>query len=63
MNEYTPPHSTPTPHPIHHTRAQDLVHEYSGGPLIALQLCGDDAVAALRSLAGPRDVDVARRIR
>jgi len=42
---------------------QDLVNEYSSGPLLALEVRGEDAVLRLRAIAGPRDVDVAQRIR
>lgn len=31
--------------------------------MVALEIVGEDAVAQLRGLAGPRDVDVARRVR
>jgi len=40
-----------------------MVNEYSSGPLVALEVCGEDAVAQVRAVCGPRDVDVARRVR
>ena len=40
-----------------------MVNEYSSGPLVALEVCGEDAVSQVRTMCGPRDVDVARRIR
>lgn len=38
------------------------MNELSSGLLLALEVTGDDAVSRLRRIAGPRDVDVARRI-
>jgi nucleoside diphosphate kinase len=40
-----------------------MVNEYSSGPLVALEVEGEDAVFRVRAIAGPRDVDVAQRIR
>jgi hypothetical protein len=40
-----------------------MLVEYSSGPLIALEVSGPDAVRRMRELAGPRDAEVARRIR
>jgi nucleoside-diphosphate kinase len=40
-----------------------MLNEYSSGPFVALEICGEDAVAQLRSIVGPRDVDVALRVR
>lgn len=40
-----------------------MVDEYSTGPLIALEVTGPSAVSTLREMAGPRDGEVARRIR
>jgi nucleoside-diphosphate kinase len=42
---------------------QDLVIEYSLGPLIAVEVTGPSAVSTLRTLAGPRDTELAKRIR
>ena len=42
---------------------QDLVNEYSSGPMIALEVSGEGAVETVRAIAGPRDVEVARRVR
>jgi nucleoside-diphosphate kinase len=40
-----------------------MVNELSRGPVLAVELRGRDAVARAREAAGPRDVEVARRIR
>ena len=40
-----------------------MLNEYSSGPMVALEIVGEDAVAQLRGMVGPRDVDVARRVR
>ena len=39
------------------------MNEYSSGPLVALEIAGEDAAIRLRAIAGPRDIDVAQRIR
>lgn len=39
------------------------MNEYSSGPMIVMEVCGPDAVPRLRALAGPREPEVARRIR
>ncbi len=40
-----------------------MVNEYSSGPLVAIEVLGEDSVIRVRAIAGPRDVDVAQRIR
>ena len=42
---------------------QKKVIELTAGPCIAVEVCGDDAVASLRAVAGPHDPDIARVIR
>ncbi len=39
------------------------MNEFSTGPMIALEVTGERAVERLRALAGPRETEVARRIR
>jgi len=41
----------------------DYAAELSSGSVIAVEVTGPDAVTRMRALAGPRDVDVAKRIR
>jgi nucleoside-diphosphate kinase len=41
----------------------DLVRELNSGPLLALELAGEDAVARVREVVGPRDVELARKVR
>ena len=40
-----------------------MVNEFSRGPFVAVEVTGPDAVAVMREAAGPRDIEVARRIR
>lgn len=40
-----------------------MVNEVSTGPMVAIEVCGEDAVQRVREIAGPRDVEVARRVR
>lgn len=40
-----------------------MVTTFAQGPCLALELCGDGAVRKMRELAGPRDVDIARKVR
>jgi len=40
-----------------------MVDAAAKGPALALELCGADAVRKLREVAGPRDVDIARKVR
>ncbi len=40
-----------------------MVNEYSRGPFVAIELTGNDAVQQLRDIAGPRDVEVGKRVR
>jgi nucleoside-diphosphate kinase len=40
-----------------------MADEYSTGPLLALEVTGQNVVPVLREMAGPRDGEVARRIR
>lgn len=40
-----------------------MAQELSAGLCLAMEVHGDDAVNRLRKIAGPRDVDVAQRIR
>eukprot|EP01044_Picomonas_judraskeda_P024616 COSAG03_NODE_6849_length_996_cov_1.425864_1_plen_89_part_00 len=42
---------------------QKKVVELTAGPCIAVEVCGQDAVARLRDVAGPHDPDIARVIR
>lgn len=39
------------------------MNELSRGPLLALEVTGPGAVLLLRELAGPRDIEVAKRVR
>lgn len=41
----------------------ELAAEYCSGPCIALEVTGPDAVERLRAIVGPRDIDVAKRVR
>lgn len=41
----------------------DMARELSTTTLLAVELSGEDAVHRFREVAGPRDVDVARRVR
>jgi len=41
----------------------DMARELSSGPFLAVELSGDSAVERFREICGPRDVDVAKRIR
>ncbi|CAE7769544.1 NME7, partial [Symbiodinium sp. KB8] len=40
-----------------------MVTSFAQGPCLALELSGDGAVRKMREVAGPRDVDVARKVR
>lgn len=40
-----------------------MVEQVAKGPALALELAGADAVRKLREVAGPRDVDVGRKVR
>jgi hypothetical protein len=42
---------------------QDMARELSTGAFIVVELSGSDAVNSFREVCGPRDVDVAKRIR
>jgi nucleoside diphosphate kinase len=42
---------------------QDLVVEYSSGTAVAVEVCGPQAVRRVRDIVGPRDIDVAKRVR
>lgn len=37
--------------------------QLSVGPCLAMEFCGDDAVRKLREVAGPRDIETAKRVR
>jgi nucleoside-diphosphate kinase len=41
----------------------DMARELSSGPFLAVELTGESAVERFREICGPRDVDVAKRIR
>jgi len=41
----------------------DMVNELSRGPFVALEVSGAGAVQAVRDLCGPRDIEVAKRVR
>jgi len=43
--------------------AQDYAAELASGPCVALEVSGPGAVARVREIVGPRDVDAAKRIR
>jgi len=40
-----------------------MVNEYSRGPFLAIEITGTDAVSQLRQIAGPRDIEVGKRVR
>jgi nucleoside-diphosphate kinase len=40
-----------------------MVNELSRGPAVAVEVTGPEAVAKMRALAGPRDIEVAKRVR
>jgi nucleoside-diphosphate kinase len=40
-----------------------MVNELSRGPVVAVEVTGPDAVTKMRDAAGPRDIEVAKRIR
>ena len=40
-----------------------MVNELSRGPFAALEVSGADAVQRVRELCGPRDIEVAKRVR
>ncbi len=40
-----------------------MVNEYSRGPFVAIEVSGPDAVSSLRAMAGPRDIEVGKRVR
>lgn len=42
---------------------QEMARELSTGAFVVVELTGEDAVARFREVCGPRDVDVAKRIR
>ena len=42
---------------------QKKVIELTAGPVVAVEVCGEDAVAKLREVAGPHDPDIARVVR
>lgn len=42
---------------------QDLTLELCSGPLVALEVSGPEAVARVREIVGPRDVEVGKRVR
>lgn len=42
---------------------QTLLTELSSGPLVALEVSGPEAVRRVREVVGPRDVEMARRLR
>ena len=57
-------HPPPAPYPLPLLPPpQELISEYCAGPLLALEVSGEGAVARLRELAGPRDPEVARMVR
>ena len=41
----------------------EMVNELSRGPCVALEVTGEDAVAKLREICGPRDIEAAKRVR
>lgn len=41
----------------------DMSMEMCSGPMLVMELSGPDAVARVRAVAGPRDIDSAKRIR
>jgi nucleoside diphosphate kinase len=40
-----------------------MVVDLCAGPLVAVEVTGADAVARVRAIVGPRDVEVGRRVR
>lgn len=41
----------------------DMINEFSKGPFVALEITGNDAVNKIRDICGPRDIEVAKRVR
>lgn len=41
----------------------DVAAEFAAGPMLAMEISGPDAVARVREVVGPREVEVAKRIR
>jgi nucleoside-diphosphate kinase len=41
----------------------EMINEFSKGPFVAIEVTGNDAVNKLREICGPRDIEVAKRVR
>lgn len=41
----------------------EMINEFSKGPFVAVEVTGNDAVNKVREICGPRDIEVAKRVR